>query len=49
MAIVMILIWLLIIGIVGTLCLFIWASLNIKDELWDTIEEKEEKDERGRL
>lgn len=49
MTIIMILVWLLIIGVVGLLCLFIWASLNIKDDLWDTIEEKEEKDERNRL
>ena len=39
---------LLIIGIVGTLCLFLWLLTTIKEEIWGMIEEKEEDDDTRR-
>ncbi len=39
---------LLILGVVGTLCLFLCFLAFYKGEIWDAIEEKEEEDDRKR-
>ena len=39
---------LLILGVVGTLCLFLCFLAFHKSELWGAIEEKEEEDDRKR-
>jgi len=46
MRIVDLLIGLIITGIVASLCLFICLLVNIKEEIWGMIEEKEEESDR---
>lgn len=41
-----ILIGLIITGIVASLCLFIWLLVQLKEEIWGMIEEKEEESDR---